>query len=329
MLLNAILLLAATVCTPALEAMRLTLAKGSASGFDCQQLLTVAKKAPFTAEADGQWQFDGERQTRAALAKAHGINPPPEMIVYGYLEAKPVKDAPRVLVFGYQLGDRPREWALVAIAQSAGHDGSETLAESIGERSEFERILIYKHGNPVPAVLIPTQWPEYWHARDHRPKISESCQACEGWLCEKDPIICFADFNGNGRPEYILNIGGMHFGGPSVWEEDANGRPAALTKGDGEPGDFEKRDGQWLFVPVPTCESGGERCGLGDSSCYRPIVSRYVAAQGRFVADVALTDLYYPIKEIAAPTGCDTAGLADHLLLTPDHKTWLKLKKPH
>lgn len=279
----------------------------------CGQLEAAAESLPVRAvsPALGTWEYSGEADIREELWRRYQIRFSTGVVPLGLIEHDASEGPGWVVVFGLEMARRA--WGLLALTQHEGKIPRAGPAAILGEGALYDWVGFYRK-DPSTGVSAEGTWLKLESGGSWSPSrpapIGEarSCVPCRGWLCPKDPIACFSDFNLNGVEELLLIDDCQPYAcGMRVLEAGAKGRMETLLNEPGIYGQWTRRAEGWVLVSEVFCP-WGEFCGEGDASlgnpnCERPDVYRF-HKNGRLKADAELRDEYFPIENRNAPAAC-------------------------
>lgn len=279
----------------------------------CAQLEGAAKLLPVVdvSAALGTWAYAGEADIREELWRRWQIKFSTAILPLGVVEREAPEGGGWLIVLGLELPRRA--WALLAMTQHEGKIPRAGPAAVLGEGALYDWLGFYRRdaegGTSKDGKWLKLEAGGAWSPQRPAP-IGETraCVPCRGWLCPPDPIVCFSDFNLNGREEALLiDDCQPHACGARLLEPDDKGQVAVLFNEAGVYGQWTRRAEGWVLVSDVYCP-WGEFCGEGDSSlgnpnCERPEVYR-VRKDGGMKADRELRDEYYPIQNKKAPIHC-------------------------
>jgi hypothetical protein len=278
----------------------------------CSDLEHAIELFSLSKDSNGNWMYTEENQLRQQLWKKYGVQIPSDILVAGYIERVPPDGDSFLIVLGIgQNSDR---------AETAGYLASEEKKKKkIPDRKAIPRILLegWSLFNKVgfypvkkPHVTLQGEWVDVssadgWGTSDPMRRQARACLPCQGWLCDAAPLMCFTDFNQNGREEIHMKGHAEDFDSLLVLEIAARGKPKTLLQRDNSAGHWKNWKDQWIFIGDITCE-GGEFCGneeFGNPNCYLPPVYRF-DKNGLLREDPLLVNEFYPVEEQVAPPGC-------------------------
>jgi hypothetical protein len=286
----------------------------------CTELEHAVELLSLKKDENGEWIFPEEERLRKHLRDSYGVNVSRNIIVMGYIDRRPSKGKPFVLVLGIDM-NVGRSWAtgFIAYIESQREKKLEKMAVPwalMDEWAPFGMIGLYTQ-KEVEGVWSEVDSAEPWDESDPLLKQALACPPCTGWLCDERPMLCFTDLNGNGLEEIHLKGRGPDFDDMVVLERTGEGMFREVLEISNGRGHWERWKKEWIFVGDMTCE-GGEVCGreeLGNPNCGRPLVYRFDEG-GELKEDFGLRELFYPVKERPVPGGCiidDPEGIEAYL----------------
>jgi hypothetical protein len=310
------------------ETMRQALAEGSARPA-CEDVERAIQLLPVSEISSWPgWEYTGERTLRAELKKKFGIQVTPRMMPLGYVE----RPNGSVLVFAYDVsGVLGRRWplmSLIAEFQSrTPESGQETrfILGAVGERSYFTRVALYPKA--AHGLRRESNWVRFhsfmstWGATDkERPARSKNCFSCTGWLCAEGSVVCLGDYDRTGIEQMAFRTCGPEVCGvTTVWGDQKGTLNLALTTT--QPGGWEQRSGETLYIGAPACESGPGLtfCGF-QSGCTPGRVYLRNKKTRAYQESSKWASRIYPVETRVAPSQCRVEHAEGILVMSEGRK---------
>lgn len=284
------------------------------TSLDCEDLLYATKMLPIQQKsaAAGDWAFKGESALRHRLRREYGIYPPEDVLPLGYVERQAPAGISMVLVFGLAMPDR--EWAIYVMA-NLGEELSveEGLVTRLGEGVWYDRMGVHVRDDEGRysdrGTYLDMERGGLWGKHQPEPEALRLCEPCRGWLCPREPVVCFSDFNDSGDEELHLTDdcrGGTC--GLAVLEPRRSGELGVVLNAKLKRARWEERPEGWALVPELHCRSGvycvQGGMSLGNPRCKRPKVMLIRRGARKAEASAALRDKYFPESERPLPRAC-------------------------
>lgn len=295
----------------------------------CSQLEGAAASLPVqpVSAAQGTWEYSGEADIREELWRRYQIRFSSGILPIGLIEHDAPEGPGWLIVLGLEMPRRA--WGLLALSQHEGKIPHAGPASILGEGSLYDWAAFYKK-DPTTGVSKEGRWLKlesggtWTQARPAPVGEARGCVPCRGWLCPKEPIACFSEFNLNGREETLLIDDCQPYAcGMRLLEPNEDGRMELLLNEPGVYGQWTRRAEGWVLVSEVFCP-WGEFCGEGDASlgnpnCERPDVYRF-QKNGKPKADLELRDEYFPIANRKAPSVCAIENPAGVIVYTKENR---------
>ncbi|MFA5140666.1 MAG: hypothetical protein WC728_15670 [Elusimicrobiota bacterium] len=278
----------------------------------CEDVKNAASLLPFEGDSSSAWTFTGEKALRETL-RGLGVEVPAQILPLGFVERRAPAGSTSLVVFGLHAPDRLA--LLAALSRMEGPVDKADLAPILGKGVWYDRVIFFSKEEGEAGYKPGQRWLTFrrgglWGRHQAVQRSLRGCPPCRGWLCPREPWVCFSDFNEDG-PEEMHLTDDCRDGlcGMAVFDPDGKGGARLMFNATLRPAAWEERPEGWMLVQQPRCK-GAVFCtvkgrSLGDPTCERPTVYLLRRGSRNIEGSVALTDEYFPIARKKAPKGCD------------------------
>jgi len=204
---------------------------------------------------------------------------------------------------------------LATIARVEGPVDKADLAPILGKGGWYDRVAFFSKNEGEEGYKSGQRWLSFrrgglWDRHQAIQQSLRGCPPCRGWLCPREPLVCFSDFNEDGSEEmHLIDECKEGLCGMALFDPDGKGGARLMFNATLRPAAWEERAEGWLLMQQPLCK-GAVLCtvrgkSLGDPTCERPTVYLLRRGSRKIEGSAKLTDEFFPIARKKAPKGCD------------------------